>query len=423
MYNNIRDQLENPVCTFEYIWGFLVLGGEYVEKYYTTLRGRLDKLRERGMTIPKDKEKERRVIKRYNYYNLVNAYKDPFLVGDRNNYPAHADPNEDYYLAGTTPSHLEALYLFDEKLRRIFLERMLIIEEHLKDVIVQSFYEHHTDMGKKQKIVNILHRESEYLRRSYYDLNDVQTYVVNEKSGHKYTVVGMDPGQNNSMRRRPKQYTINKDEIYHSLIAILYKQIGQQRKKNKSISSYLDKHTYLPMWILTNIMTFGNVSKLFEILTLDVQLLVLDKLKLNGGGLPNELKVLNVSRVIHILGLFRNSCAHNERFYCSNVHTPIDDEFMGYLNKFPQATQINRIKGGTNYLNSRQFEKIERYRHSIYSLMFCISLFLNQTELTKFKNDIKRELNSLNSTIPTASYQKVERLMGLDFDWYVHLIK
>ncbi|MFD1903752.1 Abi family protein [Paenibacillus rhizoplanae] len=45
-------------------------------------------------------------------------------------------------------------------------------------------------------------------------------------------------------------------------------------EKNKSISSYLDKHTYLPMWILTNIMTFGNVSKLFEILTSDVQLLV-----------------------------------------------------------------------------------------------------------------------------------------------------
>ncbi|MFD1903751.1 Abi family protein [Paenibacillus rhizoplanae] len=62
-------------------------------------------------------------MKRYNYYNLVNAYKDPFLT-DRNNYPAHADPNEDYYLLGTTPSHLEALYIFDEKkLRRIFFWR------------------------------------------------------------------------------------------------------------------------------------------------------------------------------------------------------------------------------------------------------------------------------------------------------------
>lgn len=393
-----------------------------MEKNYTTLRGRLDKLRERGMTIPKDKEKERGVIKRYNYYNLINAYKDPFLT-DKNNYPAHANPNEDYYLSGTKPSHLEALYLFDEKLRKIFLERILKIEERLKDVIVQSFYEYHTDMGQKQRLVNILHRESEYLRRDYYDLSNVKTYVVNEKSGHKYTVVGSNPARNNTMKWNPKEYSINKDEIYHSLIAILYKQIGQQRRKNKSISSYLDKHTYLPMWILSNIMTFGNISKMFEILTLDVQLLVLNKLNLNGGVLSNDLKVLNTSRVIHILGLYRNSCAHNERFYCSNVHTPIDDEFMGYLNKFPQASQINNLRGGTNYLNRRQSEKIERYRHSIYTLMFCISLFLNQTELTKFKNDIKRELLSLNSSLPSTPYQKVERLMGLDFDWYSHLIK
>ncbi|MEN1969667.1 Abi family protein [Lentibacillus sp. N15] len=392
-----------------------------MEKNYTTLRGRLDKLRKRGMTIPKDKEKERGVIKKYNYYNLINAYKDPFLA-DINNYPSYADPNEDYYLPGTTPSHLEALYIFDGKLRRIFLERILKIEEHLKDVIVQSFYEYHTDMGKN-KLVNYLHRESEYLRRDYYDLMDVKTYVVNEKSGHKYTVIGSNPRRNNTMKFNPKKYIINKDDIYHSLIAILYRQIGQQRKKNKSISSYLDKHTYLPMWILSNIMTFGNISKLFEILTLDVQLLVLDKLKLKGSNLSNELKVLNASRVIRILGLFRNSCAHNERFYCNNVHTPIDDEFMEYLNKFPQASQINSLKGRTLHLDRRQFEKIERYRHGIYTLMFCISLFLNQTELTKFKNEIRRELLSLKSSLPTIPYQSTLRLMGLDFDWYAHLIK
>lgn len=50
--------------------GFSRFRGEYMEKHYTLLRGRLDKLRDRGMTIPKDKEKERGVIKRYNYYNF-----------------------------------------------------------------------------------------------------------------------------------------------------------------------------------------------------------------------------------------------------------------------------------------------------------------------------------------------------------------
>lgn len=393
-----------------------------MEKYYTPLRGRLDKLRERGMTIPKDREKERAVIKRYNYYNLINGYKDPFVM-DKNNYPSYADPNEDFYLPGTKPSFLEALYLFDEKLRKIFLTRILKIEEQLKDVIVQSFYEHHTDVGRRKKILNILHRESEYLKRDYYDLSTQNTYIVTEKSGYKYTVVGSEPSKDQSMRRKPRKYKIDKDDTYHTLIYIIYKQIGQQRKKNKSISSYIEKHTYLPMWILSNIMTFGNVSRLFEILTMDVQLLVLEKLKFNGGNLSEELQILNTSRVIHILSLFRNLCAHNERFYCNNVHVPIDDDFMGYLSRFPQATRINSLKGSNHYLPQSMFKKIEQHRHSIYSLMYCISLFLNKAELTKFKNDIKREMESLKSVLPSIPYQQVERLMGLDFDWYTYLIK
>ena len=392
-----------------------------MEKQYTTLRGRLDKLRKRGMDIPLNKDKERGVIKRHNYYNLINGYKTPFLE-NVNNYPGYADPNEDFFIRGTTPSHLEALYVFDEKLRKIFLDRILKVEQQLKDVIVQSFYEYHTDSGRN-KLVEVLHRESEYLRRDYYELNRLNTYVVFEKSGHKYTVLGSEPSRDNTMRKDPKKFTISKDETYHSLVARMYNQIGQQRKKNGSIQSYLNKHTYLPLWILSNIMTFGNISKLFEIQKSDVQLLTLNKLKMNSGHLSDELKVLNASRVIHILGIFRNSCAHNERFYCNNVSFPIDDEFMGYLDKFPQRGNVRRHKGTNSYLRSNEFKKLERFRHGIYTLMYCISLFLNKSELTKFKNEIKRELTHLQSVIPTRAYDKVEKLMGLDFDWYAYLIK
>lgn len=421
MYNNIRDQLENPVYTFEYIWGFLILLEDYMEKYYTTFRGKLDRLRSRGMIIPKDKAKERNVLKKYNYYNLINAYKDPFLI-DRGNYPSYADPNEDFYLRGTRPSHLESVLKFDENLRLIFLKRILKIEEHLKNVIVQSFYEHHTDMGKN-KLVESLHRESEYLRRDYYDLNDIDTYTIQEKSGYRYTMIGSFPGRNDTMKSKPKKYTIRKDQMYHTLIAIIYKQIGQQRRKNKSINSYLDNHTYLPMWILSNILTFGNVSRLFEILTYEVQLLVLEKLNFTFGNMDNTLKIINTSRVIHILGLFRNSCAHNERFYCSNIHTPIDDDFMRYLNKFPQAQRVLQLKGSTQYIDRRQAKKLDHHRHSIYTLMFCISLFLNKTELTKFKNEIKKELMILEQNIPDIPFENVSRIMGLNFNWYDYLIK
>lgn len=392
-----------------------------MEKEYTTLRGRLDKLRDRGMDIPKNAGKERDIIKKYNYYNLINGYKIPFLE-DKQNYPKFADKNDEFYIQGTKPSHLESLYLFDEALRKIFLDRILKIEERLKDVLVQSFYEIYTDKGTN-KLVHSLHRESEYLRRNYYSLNKVKTYVITEKSGFKYTVIGNQPQKNDTMRWQPKTNFTNKDEIYHSMISIIYGLIGQQRKKNDSIQSYLNNHTYLPMWILANIMSFGNVSKMFEIQKQPVQKLIIQKLHMNAGILSDEINIINVSRVIHILSIFRNSCAHNERFYCNNVSIPIDDEFMDYLKMFPQCNDVITLKGTNKFLTSSKFKKLESYRYGIYSLMFCILLFLNKSELNSFKSKIQKELKHLKSNIPYRSYDNVVRIMGLDFDWNNLLIK
>lgn len=406
----------------EYVWGsFYITGDRDMEKEYTTFRGRLEKLRNRGMNISKTANKERDVIKKYNYYNLINGYKTPFLE-DKQNYPKFAIQDEDFYILGTKPTHLEALYLFDESLRKIFLDRILKIEERLKDVLVQSFYEIYTEKGTN-KLVHSLHRESEYLRRNYYNLDRIKTFVISEKSGFKYTVYDIEPKKNDIMRKPPRANYTNHDEIYHSMISIIYGLIGQQRKKNDSIQSYLNNHTYLPMWILANIMSFGNISKMFEIQKQPVQKLILQKLNLDKGTLSDELKIINVSRVIHILSIFRNSCAHNERFYCNNVTIPIDDEFMKYLKMFPQHDDVVALRGTTKYLNKGKFKKLESYRYGIYTLMFCISLFLNKNELKNFKRKIQKELINLKLAIPTRSYDNVIKIMGLDFDWEYYLNK
>ena len=101
------------------MWGPSLLRGTVMEKKHKTLRQRLTILRNRGMDIPTNSNKQRNIIKRYNYYNLINAYKDPFLE-DINNYPSNANPNEDFYKRDTKPEYLESLYLFDVALRNLF---------------------------------------------------------------------------------------------------------------------------------------------------------------------------------------------------------------------------------------------------------------------------------------------------------------
>ncbi|MDW8743739.1 Abi family protein [Streptococcus suis] len=235
-----------------------------MEKKYTSVRKRLQILRSRGMDIPTSSEKQRKILKKYNYYNLINAYKKPFLE-DLGNYPVGANQNEDYYIRGTKPEFLECLYKFDENLRLIFLKNILQIEEKIKDALVQAFYEHHINhISRNHK--EILHRESEYLRRNYYDLNDKEISTIIYKSGYRENIAGSRVQYQSSIHRiPPKSKTISNSSIYDDSISIIYKSIGQQRKKKQFIRDYLDKHTYLPMWVLTNILTFGNVSKLFQI--------------------------------------------------------------------------------------------------------------------------------------------------------------
>lgn len=51
------------------------------EKVFRDTRTQIGILKSRGLTI-KNKSFAKQVIRRVNYYNLINGYKDPFLESD-----------------------------------------------------------------------------------------------------------------------------------------------------------------------------------------------------------------------------------------------------------------------------------------------------------------------------------------------------
>ena len=100
--------------------GVLQRDGKMDEKIYTTYEERIKILQNRNMTINNSASIHRSVINEYNYYNVINAYKDLFL--DSSNL-------SEKYIDGTTPVQLLAVYKFDEALRMILLKYLLQIEE------------------------------------------------------------------------------------------------------------------------------------------------------------------------------------------------------------------------------------------------------------------------------------------------------
>lgn len=373
-----------------------------MEKFFSVHSERIKILRSRNMDIPNSSD-QNNILKKYNYYNLVNAYKDPFLYS--------GSSSLERYRTGARLSELEALLKFDTNLRLLFLREILKIEEIIKNQIVQSFYAYHLYNNNDNTEIerSNFHRDSEYLRRKYYDLTPIYTEYSNDNYGIVSTTVS-------THRPTSRHTTLDRQFTYDNYITTVYRTLGQQRKnKNDSIKSYLEQHGYMPMWILMNVLTFGNVSHLFTLQKEAVQLDLIKTLNLNSKpSISAELSIINTSRILQILSIYRNICAHNERFYLTKIKVPIDDIYMSFGQKLPNTVDPSLRRR----LNTAQKNKRKYARQGIYALIFIISLFMNNKDLNIFINEIKNEFDGLKQELNTIPINEIERFMGLNFDWY-----
>ncbi|MFE8114246.1 Abi family protein [Mammaliicoccus sciuri] len=333
-----------------------------VEKCYQTYEERVQTLIDRNMTINKRSSKHRNVIKNYSYYNVINGYKDLFLK----------DVSNDIYKDGTTPDQLFALYKFDEKLRIILLEFLLPIEEKLKHSICQSFYEYYlNDENTSTYYKERLHRDTIYQRPEFYDRS------------------------NNDKQRKYDKYI----EISQSEIGVQY------RKGNESIRNYKDTHQYIPMWILFNILMFGNMSKLFVILKKDIKKDVMKKMGVTWNYPDEQNTISQFEKSLEIFTLARNRCAHNERLYTYSHRMPLRDSYMDFRSVLPDPKDTN------NYPNRTEM------KFGIYSILFLISKFSTLTERKRMIKMISKEIDKLDKSLTVISINEVLTLMNMHHEW------
>lgn len=103
-------------------------------KEHKTFNQQLTILRNRGVVVPTN-GKPKRFLEQENYYNVINGYKDLFLVKDSNNRPVEPE----IYQKGTHFNELKALFLFDRELRILLLKYLLIFENSIKTTVAYEF--------------------------------------------------------------------------------------------------------------------------------------------------------------------------------------------------------------------------------------------------------------------------------------------
>lgn len=308
-------------------------------KEFKTFNQQLTILRNRGMVVPTD-GKPKRFLEQENYYNVINGYKDLFLSKDSQGNAISPET----YLPNTHFNELKALFLFDRELRSLFLKYLLIFENSFKTVISYEFSQKYP-------------KANSYL--------DIANYRDDDPKGVL------------------KQ------------ISILTKTIHDNVGAKGAIKHYIEEHGSVPLWVLVNYLTIGNLSYLYSALKdseknavakcystkYEKQYKPTNTLRISSEDMESALKIFN---------LVRNQCAHDERLFNSDY-------------KNIRASNIAKYFGITNYNN----------RRIVVAIMYFKAV-LNRTHYKKFHSDFNAIFNRYKNEFHTVSFEDILDIMGID---------
>lgn len=200
---------------------------------------------EKGLII-KDKEKAVALLKKHSYFGLINGYKAPFKNKNKK------------YKKKTSFEDIYALYCFDNDLRFIFLENILIVESHIKSLLSYYFTE---KFGCEETV---------YLAATNYNYEPANQSEIN------------------------KLVSVLKDTLDNNF---KFDYMRHQKKE----------HSNVPLWVLIKALTFGTLSKMYSLLLSTIQAKISKEFY--------ELDEANLGAMLDVLSRFRNVCAHNERLF------------------------------------------------------------------------------------------------------------
>lgn len=297
------------------------------EKVFRDTRTQIGILKSRGVII-KNKRIAKQLIRNTNYYNLINGYKEPFL-----------QPNTTYekYLPGTTLEEIYALYEFDRKLRVITLEYILEIEKQVKSLISYCFSK--------------VHGHKNYLKLENFDTQGIKKY-----------------GQ------------------VCDLLSNLYKKISLNIDKDLSVSHYVSGKNYIPLWVLVNTLSMGDISKFYSNMIQQERDDVARRLK--WGVREHQL-----ASCLFFLSTIRNRCAHDERLYSYLSYVDLCDN--NYFRYFHRTSNTN------NY----------------FAVMVAFKMLLPTKRYQTYHKQIESLFNELDNQLSTISTRKIRGIMGVPNNW------
>lgn len=203
------------------------------------------------------------ILKRNNYYFLINRYKDLFIV-------PNVKPN--VFKKGTHFNEIVSVYNFERDLRMILLKYIITIENTLKSVISHEFA---------------------------------------KRYGHNYLDINSYDTKNNDKTRL---------RDIKGLFNTIKRTIKKGIKENEYIKYYNSNYSEIPFWVVINDLSFGNIVGLYNIMYEELKSSISNEFKMNSSEFYKSLRVLHFFRNLAAHNQRTFDSKANEKIEINEIH-------------------------------------------------------------------------------------------------------
>jgi hypothetical protein len=307
----------------------------------------INNLRRKGISFEKGDTK---LVKSYNYYQIINAYKALFITSVK----ALDDIKKD---------------VFDNKNIAIYakifgIQNYLSLQnQSIYESIVRIISKRYSDNYKKE-LISILEKiiiDKKYLLHIYDSNVTVKDFVrmyqfehglriillkyvlrIEEELKHLFTSTLNDLEVDSNYLLDINNYDVKNNGSITSIIKVLKK---NDNTHSNAINRKKEQSLIAPYWILINEMTMGELTHSIRSLNVSVKNLILDKIiqRFTIQPKPSSTDKKAMLNFLSDISAFRNNLAHNNPIYQYNVKNSslADYPKLSYLR--PKISSYNKL--------------------------------------------------------------------------------
>lgn len=301
------------------------------QKIFSTFSEQVKWLQNEKHLIISDLQYAEDTLKRIGYFPLIGGYKHLFRI-----------PLTQKYKPETTFEEIVALYEFDSDLRGLFFKYLLQIERHLRSLM---------------------------------------SYYFSEKYGESQTTY-LNINNFNNTRRTHKTAS--------RLISTLQRAVSTN--DYVYINYYRDTYGNIPLWVLINVLTFGNLSKMYKVFPQSLQ-----------SKVCKNFCIINrhqMEQFLSVLTKFRNVCAHGERLFTYRTMDNISD--------LPLHQKLSIPIDGIQY----QYGK-----NDLFAVVIAFRYLIPNNDFQIFKSKLLRLINSVSKELTHMDTDELLERMGFPLNW------